>query len=210
MIEPCLSPPPPKPVPMTPRATNENTVTVYIPPPQSQQQCPETTKAIMLSPQPLKLFIDTPTDWPSVSTGALVALAVGAMAYFGQRNQVRAATANFRHGWQQELRALTAKFISVTARIHYELESNPDYLNSSESNSEYSQLIETHAKIELMLDHSKPYATEISNLTAQMIQAVKNNEIDKLSQLSHNLLKIVNGVLEQAWKDIRNDLRGKT
>lgn len=216
-MESCSSSPPPKPVPVPPRATNENTVTVYIPPTQSQQQCAEATKAITLSPQPLKLVVDTATDWPAVSatffvgvTGALVALAVGAMAYLGQRNQVRAATANFRHGWQLELRAQVAKFISVTARIHYELESNPDYLNSSESNGEYSQLIETHAKIELMLDRAKPYAKEISSLTARLIAAVKKHEVDQLGQLSHDLLKVVNGVLEQTWKDIRNDLHGKT
>ena len=215
-MEACPSPVPPKSVPISPRSTNENTLTVFIPPVQQQQGCADTTKAITLSPQPLKLVVETTTDWPSVSatffvgiTGAMVALAVGAMAYLGQRNQVRAATANFRHGWQQELRALVAKFISVTARIHYELESNPDYLNNSESNDEYSQLIETHAKIELMLDRSKSYAKEISKLTARLIEAVKTHKIDQLSQLSNDLLDVVNGVLEQTWRDIRNDLRGK-
>lgn len=179
------------------------------------QICTDGTKALTLSPQPLQLSVETSTDWPAVAatsfvgiTGALVALAVGAMAYIGQRNQVRAATANFRHGWQQELRQLVAKFISVVARLHYELEANPNYLNSSESNAEYSQLIETHATIELMLDRSKPYAKQISKLTDRLIAAVKKQEIDQLAQLSEDLLEVVNGVLEQAWQDIRNDLRG--
>ena len=181
------------------------------------QSCSDGARAITLSPQPLKLAVDTSTDWPTVAatsfvgiTGALVALAVGAMAYMGQRNQVRAATANFRHGWQQELRQLVAKFISIIARLHYELEANPDYLNSSESNAEYSQLIETHATIELMLDRSKPYAKQISKLTERLISAVKKQEIDQLGQLSSDLLEVVNGVLEQTWQDIRNDLRGKS
>lgn len=160
------------------RATNENTAIFYIPPIQPQHFCVENTKAITLTPQPLKLDIYT-------------------------------ATADFRHDWQKELRTLVAKFISVSARIHYELESNPDYLNSSESNGEYSQLIETNAKIKLMLDRSKPYALEISNLTSQLIMAVKKHEIHDISQLSDELLKVANGVLEQAWLDIRKDLRGK-
>ena len=215
-MENCPSPPPTRPTPTLPRATNENTVTVNLPP-MTAQSCSDGARAITLSPQPLKLAVDTSTDWPTVAatsfvgiTGALVALAVGAMAYMGQRNQVRAATANFRHGWQQELRQLVAKFISIIARLHYELEANPDYLNSSESNAEYSQLIETHATIELMLDRSKPYAKQISKLTERLISAVKKQEIDQLGQLSSDLLEVVNGVLEQTWQDIRNDLRGKS
>lgn len=60
-----------------------------------------------------------------------------------------------------------------------------------------------------MLDRSKPYALEISNLTSQLIMAVKKHEIHDISQLSDELLKVANGVLEQAWLDIRKDLRGK-
>lgn len=212
----CPSLPPTRKVQVSPRATNENTLTVNLPP-IAAQSCIDDTKAVTLSPQPLKLVVDASTDWPAVAatsfvgiTGALVALAVGALAYMGQRNQVRAATASFRHGWQQELRQLTAKFISVIARLHYELEANPDYLNSSESNAEYSQLIETHAKIELMLDQSKPYSKEISKLTKRLIGAVKSQKIDQIEQLSSDLLEVVNGVLEQTWQDIKNDLRGKS
>jgi len=215
-MEKCSSPLPVKSAHGQSRAANENTVTVYLPSSQSQQFCGENTKAITLSPQPLKLDVNTATDWPAVSatffvgvTGALVALAVGGMAYLGQRSQVRAATANFRHDWQKELRGLVAKFISVAARIHYELESNPDYLSSSESNSEYSQLIETHAKIEMMLDRSKPYAKEISKISSRLIDAVKNHQVNQISLLSSDLLDVANGVLEQTWQDIRNDLRGK-
>lgn len=72
------------------RATNENTAIFYIPPIQPQHFCVENTKAITLTPQPLKLDIYTATDWPAVSatffvgiTGAMVALAVGGIAYLG-------------------------------------------------------------------------------------------------------------------------------
>lgn len=200
----------------TPKATNVNTLTVNLPHYPELQNGAEGTKAFTLSPQPIQLSVESSTDWPTVMatsfvgiTGAFVALAVGAMAYLGQRNQVRAATANFRHGWQIELRELIAKFIAVTSRIHYELEANPDYLNSSESNIEYSTLIETRSKIELMLDRSKSYSKDIFKRLEGLISAVKKQEIDRIFELSEELLEIGNGVLEQAWRDIRDDLKGK-
>lgn len=199
-----------------PKATNVNTLTVNLPSYPTQQNSSESSKALTLSPQPIQLSVESSTDWPTVMatsfvgiTGAFVALAVGAMAYLGQRNQVRAATANFRHGWQIELRELIAKFIAVTSRIHYELEANPDYLNSSKSNIEYSTLIETRSKIELMLDRSKSYSKDISRRLEGLISAVKKQEIDRIFELSEELLEIANGVLEQTWQDIRNDLKGK-
>jgi hypothetical protein len=180
-----------------------------------QQSCTESAKAITLAPQPLKISIETTTDWPAVLattfvgiSGALIALVVGALAYIGQRNQVRAATANFRHGWQVELRQSVAKFMSIIARLHYELDANPDYLNSSESNAEYSALIETHARIELMLDRSKDYSKNISRLTNDLVSKVKERKTGEIGPLGGELLTVVNGVLEQAWNDIKKDLRG--
>ena len=200
----------------TPRATNENSININLPQ-QLIPACENGTKAITLQPQPIQLAVDTSTDWPAIAatsfvglTGALVAFAVGYMAYLGQRNHVRAAKANFRHGWQQEIKQLIAKFIAVIARIHYELGVNPDYLNSSESNQTFSDLIETHSRIELMLDRSKSYAKEISRVTGLLIEAVKERKIDNLNKLSNELLEVANGVVEQTWQDIRNDLEGKT
>jgi hypothetical protein len=209
-METCPSPAQPRLASTLPRATNVNSITVNLPPAPPALACVEGVKAITLSPQPLKIAIETTTDWPVVLATFFVGISVATMTYMGQRTQVRAATANFRNGWQQELRQLIAKFIAVIARIHYELSANPDYLNSSESNPEYSQLIETHATIELMLDRSKPYAKEISKLTERLIDSVKTRKIDQLDPLSEDLLGVVNGVLEQTWKDIRNDLKGKT
>lgn len=199
-----------------PHAINENSININFP----QQSFPageNGTKAITLQPQPIKLAVDTSTDWPAIAatsfvglTGALVAFAVGYMAYLGQRNQVRAAKANFRHGWQQEIKQLIAKFISVIARIHYESVANPDYLNSSESNQIFSDLIETHTRIEIMLDRTKSYSKEISRVTGLLIEAVNDRKIDNLNKLSNELLAVANGVVEQTWQDIRSDLEGKT
>ena len=155
-----------------PKATNENHITVNIPPQQVMQAPQGESKAIMLHPQPIQLAVETSTDWPAITAtifsgfaGALVAFAVGWMAYIGQRNQVRAAKANFRHDWQKEIKQLIGKFISTSARINYELEGNPDYLSNSESNQIFSELMETHARIELMLDRKKPYYNDISRIT---------------------------------------------
>ena len=174
------------------------------------------SKAIMLHPQPIQLAVETSTDWPAITAtifsgfaGALVAFAVGWMAYIGQRNQVRAAKANFRHDWQQEIKQLIGKFISTSARINYELEGNPDYLSNSESNQIFSELMETHARIELMLDRKKPYYNDISRITGDIVNAVRAKRINDLSTLANELINVANEVIEKTWQDIRDDLEGK-
>ena len=201
--------------PLMTRTTNENNININLPQ-QLASTCGENIKAITLQPDPIKLAIDTSTDWPAIAatsfvglTGACVAFAVGYMAYLGQRNNVRASKANFRHGWQQEIKQLIAKFIAIIARIHYETGVNANYLDAPESNQMYSDLIETHARIELMLDQSKEYSKGISIITGDLIEAVKAREIDAINKLSNELLKVANGVIEQTWQDIRNDLEGK-
>ncbi|GAB3365021.1 MULTISPECIES: hypothetical protein [Giesbergeria] len=188
------------------RNNNENIITINVP---NQKGSPEASQSITIQPQPVRLSVDTSTDWPAVIATSSVAIAVGIMTYISQRNQIRASKAGFRHDWQKELRTLIAKFISLAATVRYEVGGNPDYLNSSESTELFGQLIDTHAKIELMLDRKKGYSKSISKITEDMILATRSSDINHLEALSNSLVDVANGVLEQAWQDIQDDLHGR-
>lgn len=175
------------------------------------------TRELMIQPQPIRLTVDTPTDWPSVLatafvglTGALVALSVGYMALIGQRNQIRAMRANFRHDWQRELKQLIGKIIVTSVRMKYELENDPDYLKKPDSNELFCNLVEARVGIEVMLDRAKQYTHEIIEIIDSLVKAAKTSDGDKLDEMANKLIVDSNKLIEQVWRDIRNDLDGKT
>ena len=174
------------------------------------------TSQIKIDPQPLKLSVDTATDWPTVIATMMVGvgsilttLLVGWLSHANQRSQIRSATANFRHGWQVDLRQTTARFLSVVAKIHFEYDTNPEYSNSKEANKDYSDLIENQAMIELMLDTSKDYTPAIIGHLEKIIQMLRSRDVSGLTEQSNKLTSRVNKVLEQTWDDIRRDLGAK-
>ena len=174
-------------------------------------------KELIVQPQPIRLTVDTSTDWPSVFatsfvglTGALVALSVGYMALIGQRNQIRALRANFRHDWQRELKQLIGKIIVTSVRMKYELENDQDYLKKPDSNELFCNLVEAQVGIEVMLDRAKEYTHEIIEIVESLVNAAKASDGDELDKMANKLIIDSNKLVEQVWRDIRNDLDGKT
>jgi len=175
----------------------------------------DATSTILVNPQPLKLNIETSTDWPIVIAtlmvgvgSVLTTLFVGWLTYVNQRNQIRSNKANFRHGWQIDLRLATAKFISITSKIHFELSEDDNYLSSSNGSKALSELLEYQVIIELMLDRSKQYTTEIIALLEAILEQLRGRRVDELTISANSLMIKVNMLLEQTWQDIRNDLDG--
>ena len=196
-METCSSQVQPTPRPQSsnsrPANENQNNITISLPQQQFPQTCQGDVKAITLQPQPIKLSVDTPTDWPSVGasifvglSGAMVALAVGLMAYFGQRSQARASRANFRHAWQQEFKQYTGRFISTSLIIKLDLDSKVDYLSIDEHKQLFRDLVESKIRIEIMLDHSKPYFGEIARLAENIVNAVVSGSASKMNDLIKN------------------------
>lgn len=172
----------------------------------------QSATAITIQPQPIKLEIETPIDWGTIFIGlasAAVALAVGYMGYVSQRNQVRALTANFRHNWQQEIKQMLSKLVSITIQFHHKIESDPNYREKPESNNLFSELTETYARIELMLDRKKPYSTEITKTIGILFKSIEDHDTQKLSEVSTTLIDLGNSLVEQTWQDIRKDLKEK-
>lgn len=186
---------------------NGNSININFPP-ETHDKLNNNSQAIIIKPEPFKLAIDTPTDWPSVFASSAVAFSVGLMAFWGQRAQIKAEKAKFRHEWQAELRTALSDFIGVSSKILYAIKDKGDFLSNPESNEIYSDFLKLQAKILIMLDVKKDYAQKISSLIDKITKEIKNNPIDdnKLNGHVNDLLLEGNILLEKTWQDMQDDL----
>ncbi len=175
------------------------------------------TSHIAVAPQPLKLTVETPTDWPTVLATLLVGIGsilitsmVGWLSYSSQRSQIRSNTANFRHKWGDDLREASAQFFATVALIKFELDGNAAFISQNESNKLFSDLVTAQFKIGLMLDKKQPYTVTILNLLSETIEHLKLNKPIDLNDTLNKLHDELNAVLEKTWADIKNDLKGKS
>lgn len=216
-METCQSQAQPAPRPQSsnarPANENNNNITINLPQQQFPQACGDNVKAITLQPQPIQLHVDTPTDWPqvvaSIAVGlasAFVAYKVAAISREGQRNQTRAYQAEFRKDWQKEFKELIGKFISISARIKFELDLNEGYLKSPESNQLYCDFIEYKVRIDLMLDRSDSKFNEVIRISDILVNSVEERKFDKMGSAISELIVESNKIVEKAWQDIRSDI----
>lgn len=176
----------------------------------------QTSSQILVSPQPLKLDVDTPTDWPTVIAtlivgigSVLTTLLVGWLSYVNQRSQIRGSIASFRQQWVSELRLTSAEFLASVAQLHLDIDADTSFLLKPESNEKYSKLIMLQSKIELMLDKKHANSTKLESLLERIIRNVKNNEKPELNSSVNEFHSLMRDTLENAWQQIKLDLSGK-
>lgn len=201
------------------RPINENHINVSFPLQQFQQDKQGEIKTIEIQhqAQPILLSIDTPTDWPVVGAtvfvgivGSIISYRIGAMASAGQKNQVLASQAAFRHEWQKDFKQLVGKFVSTSLRIKFELDSSKEY--KTENKKEYNQLvcdlIECRALFEVMLDRSKSSSNDINNTAENIVQATVRGDMKVLERFLNEFIVLANNIVEKAWIDMRSDIQG--
>jgi hypothetical protein len=174
----------------------------------------EVTQAqIIVTPQPLKIDIDTPTDWPAV----LAPFVLGAAAFYftssNQTQQIRSSTASYRNEWLKEVRAAAIEFTSVAFEYQLRKVSNPAFGadEDDEARALLTRMLKAQATMVLMLDVKQPYAKEINNLMHDVTLNIEQGGTNLLTA-AQNLREFNNQthlVLEKAWQDIRKDLGNK-
>lgn len=168
---------------------------------------PISASIVLQEDKPLHLHVDTPSDWPSVFATLVVGVAVAYLAYAGQRNQIRSSTANFRAQWQAQLRDLIAEFIAIASgRLIAQIAAES---SKSDIEGDYRRLVAIHATVLLMLDKKKPYTDKIRNAMEKVIENIAKGQEGVITEKFEELLNQTNEVLEQAWNQIKADLRGQ-
>ena len=177
----------------------------------------KTQGEIIVNPQPLKINLDTPTDWPIffatllVGVGSiLITLLVGWLSSVNQRTQIESSIATFRHKWIEDLRESVSRFIALGAKIHYEQQINPNFLVSEKLNDIFSELMQTQAYILLMLDRKKAYTDELSNFMDEVVNGLRKNSEEDFLKNSESFANKASDVLELGWQDIKRDLKNRS
>ncbi|MYM98374.1 hypothetical protein [Duganella vulcania] len=164
---------------------------------------------LTISPKPLQIVVDTPTDWPAtVITPLVIAVVAAWFTWANQRFQVRSTTANFRHAWQAELRTTVTSYISAALEINMKCARDPDFLNKQEAEPLLTKITTTRATIRVMLDKEKSYTRELVDLMDEIADNIDDNGSifdEKITEFTNKAQE----VLELAWIDIRRDLQGK-
>lgn len=165
---------------------------------------------IVVASQPLKIDIDTPTDWPAV----LLPFVLGAAAFYftttNQKQQIRSSTASYRNEWLKDVREAAIEFSSVASEFQLRVMADPNFelAHPDEARAMLTRMIKAQSTLVLMLDVNQDYKKPIVKLMdfvvlnigqsgAPMIEAGK--AILEFGKQTHL-------VLEKAWQDIRRDL----
>ncbi|WP_141689867.1 MULTISPECIES: hypothetical protein [Aeromonas] len=158
--------------------------------------------------QPLKISVETSTDWPIVIATLIVGIGsilttcfVARISYINQRVQISSNIATFRQKWQEELRNTTAEYFSHASQIYHNKTEN----GLSISPADNGELTRLHAKLELLFDKEK--YKDIESLIERVTNLAISGSDGFYAELN-SLHYAINIVLEKAWGDIKNDLRG--
>jgi hypothetical protein len=173
------------------------------------------TQSLMIQPAPLRLEVNTSTDWAAVGATSLVGLGsivtAAAVAYItraNQKSQNRAHTANLRQRWQEELRNAVSEYMGLIMLgqfVSERYDENSDEFREAELNHNV-ELMKVHSKILLMLDKKQKYSSEIEDLMKACTDHHVANDIDELAACLKKLRGHFRDVLEKTWGDIKSDL----
>lgn len=161
--------------------------------------------------QPLRVSLETSTDWPIfiatliVGLGSiLTSIIVARISYINQRSQIRSNIATFRQKWQEELRSAATDFFSCAMRVHYDKTHNNQLLTPEK----ISELTRYQVRMEFLLDRKKDNNKEIERSIARVLDLSQSTDTSAFTNEINNLQILVCNTLEKAWVDIKNDLHG--
>lgn len=202
----------------TPRAAvpqNENIVTVNVQPDSARPLCGRNgdSGSLMISPQPLRIDVQSSTDWPTVlvgSAGILSSIVIARYTSRLQTNQIKANIANLRQRWIEDLRECATRYMEKVTFIVNKMQDEKDFLRTPISVEPYSAMLSAQIKFGLMLDLQHERNRQAIELSEQIIGAIKgHSDSDKSGEigiLGRRFEDLVREILEAAWSDIKRDL----
>lgn len=160
--------------------------------------------------QTLKIEVNSATDWPVVAATVFVGIMVALFSYRAQLIQIRGSIAAYRHEWQLQFRMASVEFLTATSEISYKQKNDPDFKTRAESDVVFSKLVTAQRKIILMLDPKKMVKHPVSTIVTTMVSIRNVLEVDdhaQVSPLMDSFSGLAKEILENAWIDMKNDLR---
>jgi hypothetical protein len=157
--------------------------------------------------QPLKIEMNSPTDWvTAVATPIAIAIAGVFFAWMNQRAQIRSSIATIRSEWLRELRTESIGY--ATAAIALSNACTTTSFFGSAAAIPYTEQVARHrAAIRLMLDPTKPYNQDMLAAMKGIADAIFAHDDTAFAKCLTEFIDSSRTVLESAWQDIRRDLK---
>lgn len=173
------------------------------------------TQSLVIQPAPIKLDVNTSTDWAAVGATSLVGIGsiatAAAIAYItraNQKSQNRAHTASLRQKWQEELRSSVSEYMGILMLAQFVSEKHDkdsdEFRDAKLSHT--IELMKIHSRIILMLDKKQKYSSEIEELMVSCTNHHIKNDREELAAGMKKLREKFRDVLEKTWGDIKIDL----
>lgn len=182
----------------------------------------EKSAALTTVPQPLKLEVESATDWAIVVVGVAGIFSSIIIAKYTssiQKNQIRSNVANMRQKWLEDVRQAAVDFVEMAVLMVNHIGDDEKYLSSREGSIDFGKLLAANARLNMMLDMKHRNNKEIIKISDDLILLIGRHSKpgDKLSEIRDETTEkldtfqvMMREVLEQAWLDIKNDLQAKS
>jgi hypothetical protein len=167
----------------------------------------------ILTPEPILLKVDSPTDTGVLLigiAGIFSSLLVGLFTYRVQRNQIRANVSQLRHHWRNELRDTASEFLqSITAMVT-EVKGDANFAGSSDHFGLWSEALKLQIKMNLLITRRGVLERAVVQMSEDVLvsaQEFKHGQSsDELFETMSHLEDLIRDQLQNAWLDIQDDL----
>lgn len=170
-------------------------------------QIGQTQTEIAVVAKPIRIEIESPTDWPAIAAPFVLGAAAFYFAWANQRQQIRSSIANFRDAWLQQLRSAAVEFSAAAAELQLKSVENTDFLQTADSMPYITRLFSAQSTILLMLDSKKDPARSVEKAMKAVAGSVgEDGKRAEFAAAMRNFVATARVVLDNAWIDIKTDL----
>lgn len=162
---------------------------------------------------PLKLHIDTDTDWATVApsaAGVVVALIVAWLTVKVQRIQISANLSNIRHQWMVELRSCAAEYLQSIVTRSVKNQNDRDWLGCEADFELYRRIAVLTLQFEMLLSRDDDATRAIFELDNRMMNVVskmaRGDKAQPVIEMVNQMKDLLRLELEEAWNDVKRDV----
>lgn len=163
--------------------------------------------------KPLKIHIDTDTDWATITpsaAGVIVALIVAWLTARFQKHQISANLSNFRHQWMVELRSCTSEYLQCIITRAVKMQSEAGFIGSPADFELYRRITVLTLQFEMLLSRDDQSTQEIFEIDNQIMSTLftmkPNDDAGPVIDLVNQMKGLLRTELENAWNDVQRDV----
>lgn len=167
----------------------------------------------ILTPEPILLKVDSPTDTGVLLigiAGIFSSLLVGLFTYRVQRNQIKANISQLRHHWRNELRDTASEFLQTVTALVTGVKNQKNFAKSPKRFELWSHALRLQTKMNLLITRKGVLERGVVQMSLDVLISAQKfkhgDEPEGLFIIMSHLEDMIRDQLQNAWLDIQDDL----